>query len=352
MIRFVKGNEAVVIGALYAGCDNYFGYPITPASEIAHLASQYFPPLGRTFVQAECETGSIDMVFGASAAGNLAMTASSGPGISLMQEGVSYIASAELPAVIVDVMRAGPGLGNIGPEQGDYNQVVKGGGHGNYRAIVLAPGNVQEMCDLTMKAFELAAKYRNPAYVLTDAVMGQTMEPLLLPEKMKDRPNFDSWKVDGTKERRDHLITSIILEFDGWEKHNFKLQDKYASMAQDAMSVEFMTDDAELILTGYGTCSRIAHSAAESLRTKGIKAGVFRPQTLFPFDKKALERCVSGKENVKIIVVELSNGQYMDDIKLNLCDLGLQVPVYLLNRMGGALMTVDDVVRKAVEVMK
>ncbi|MDD4278712.1 MAG: 3-methyl-2-oxobutanoate dehydrogenase subunit VorB [Candidatus Sumerlaeales bacterium] len=351
MIRFVKGNEAVVIGALYAGCESYFGYPITPASEIAHLASQYFPPLGRSFVQAECETGSINMVYGAASTGSLSMTASSGPGISLMQEGVSYLASAELPAVIVDVQRSGPGLGNIGPEQGDYNQVLKGGGHGDYRTIVLAPGTVQEMCDFTIKAFELAAKYRNPAYVLTDAVMGQMMEPLLLPEKMMPHPDFSAWKVDGDKENREHLVTSIILEFEGWEKHNFDLEKKYESMAVDAMSEEFLTDDAELILSGYGICSRIARSAVEQLRKAGIKAGLLRPKTLYPFDTKALSRCISGKKDVKILVVELSNGQYRDDLQLHLAKLGENVPIHLTNRMGGNLMTVDEVLAKAKEIL-
>lgn len=351
MIKFVKGNEAVVIGALYAGCDQYFGYPITPASEIAHLASEYFPPLGRGYLQAECETGSIDMVYGAAATGKLAMTASSGPGISLMQEGVSYLASAELPGVVVNIQRAGPGLGNIGPEQGDYNQVVKGGGHGNYRAIVVAPGSVQEMCDLTIKAFELSAKYRNPAYVLADGVLGQMMEPLTVPDKMATRPNFSSWEVNGETENKDHLITSIILAFDGWEKHNNNLQEKYEAMSCDAMAEEYLTQDAELIITGYGICSRIARSAVESLRDEGIKAGLFRPQTLFPFPIDILKRCVKN-DNSQIVVVELSNGQYRDDVLLHLAKIGRIVPVHLVNRLGGNIMTVDNVLEKTQAIFK
>lgn len=207
MVKFVKGNEAVVIGALYAGCEAYFGYPITPASEVVHAAAEWFPALDRTFLQAECETASINMVYGAAAAGVLSMTASSGPGMSLMQEGISYMAGAELPGVIVDVTRAGPGLGNVYPEQADYNQAVKGGGHGNYTCLVLAPGNVQEMCDLTMKAFELSVKYRNPAIVLTDAVLGQMMETLRLPANDVPVPDMKDWAVEGTAETRKNLIT-------------------------------------------------------------------------------------------------------------------------------------------------
>ena len=228
--KLVKGNTAVVVGALYAGCDCYFGYPITPASEVLHEASKYFPMVGRKFVQAESEEASINMCYGAAAAGRRVFTASSGPGVSLMQEGVSYCAGAELPLVLVDIMRAGPGLGNIGPEQGDYNQVVKGGGHGNYHAIVIAPNSVQEMCDMTMKAFELAHKWRNPVYVLADGVLGQMMEPLKFPEKAI-KPTVDtSWAVDGTAETRPNLVTSIFLDFDQLEKFNNRLQEKYAAI--------------------------------------------------------------------------------------------------------------------------
>lgn len=213
-IQLIKGNTAVIIGAMYAGCDCFFGYPITPASEVLHEASLYFPKVGRTFVQAESEEASINMVYGAAAAGHRVITASSGPGISLMQEGMSFLAGAELPCVIVDIMRAGPGLGNIGPEQSDYTQLVKGGGHGNYRNIVLAPNSVQEMCDFTMKAFHLADKYRNPTVVLADGVLGQMVERLNFPSK-SIKPVFDeSWAVRGNKNTRKNLVTSIFLDFD------------------------------------------------------------------------------------------------------------------------------------------
>ncbi|MDD5727642.1 MAG: 3-methyl-2-oxobutanoate dehydrogenase subunit beta, partial [Victivallales bacterium] len=215
----LKGNEAVIYGALLAGCDSYFGYPITPASEIAHTAALLFPRLGRVFLQAESEIGAINMVLGAAATGRRSMTASSGLGISLKQEGVSYIAGSNLPAVIVDITRGGPGLGNIGPEQGDYNQVVKGGGHGNYRCIVLAPASVQEMCDLTMLAFELADKYRIPVYVLADGVIGQMMESLELPEPLPEERELPEWALDPERSRH-NLITSIFLKHDRLEAEN------------------------------------------------------------------------------------------------------------------------------------
>lgn len=340
MRKFIKGNEAVTIGAIYAGCDLYFGYPITPASDIAHAAAEYFPRLGRGYLQAECETGAINMLFGAAAAGKMTMTASSGPGISLMQEGMSYLAGAQLPAVIVNIMRTGPGLGNIGPEQGDYNQAVKGGGHGNYHSIVLAPASVQEMCDLTMSAFVLSFKYRNPAIVLADAVLGQMMEFLTFPEVEAARPKVP-WSVQGDAASRKNLVTSIFLDIDKMEEHNRMLQRKYTSMQADARAECYRTEDAHIILTGYGTCARIARTAVDRLRAQGVKAGLFRPITLFPFPEAELNQAACGK---KLLVVELSNGQYRDDVRLH---LDTAVPVGLCNRMGGNLMAVEDVVRAA-----
>jgi 2-oxoisovalerate ferredoxin oxidoreductase alpha subunit len=345
MRKFIKGNEAVTIGAIYAGCDLYFGYPITPASDIAHAAAEYFPPLGKDYLQAECETGAINMIFGAASAGRMVMTASSGPGISLMQEGMSYLAGAELPAVIVNIMRTGPGLGNIGPEQGDYNQAVKGGGHGNYRSIVLAPASVQEMCDLTMDAFALAFKYRNPAIVLADAVLGQMMEFLTFPKEVRPRP-LTPWAVQGDAETRRNVVTSIFLDIDEMERHNIKLQEKYDLMEMDARSESYQVEDADIILTGYGTCSRIARTAVDRLRAKGIKAGLFRPITLFPFPAQELQSAAAGK---KLLVVELSNGQYRDDVILHLN--GLAKP-QLINRMGGNLMSVEDVVKAAASMQE
>ncbi len=344
--QLTKGNAAVIIGALYGGCDCYFGYPITPASEILHEASQTFPQVGRKFVQAESEEAAINMVFGAASAGHRVMTASSGPGISLKQEGVSYLAGAQLPCVIVDIMRAGPGLGNIGPEQGDYNQVVKGGGHGNYRNIVLAPNSVQEMCDFTIKAFELATKYRNPVVVLADGVLGQMVEPLKFPEKAV-KPEIDnSWAVRGNKDTCQNLVTSIFLDFGELEEFNYELQEKYETIKEKEVDVdEYMMDDAEIILVSYGISSRICRSAVELARKEGIKAGLFRPVTLFPFPEKELAE-LAGKD-VSFISVEMSNGQLMDDIKLATC---CKKPVELVNRMGGNLITMDQVLGKIREV--
>ena len=226
----LKGNEATVHGAILAGCRTYFGYPITPASEIAETAAKYMPRVGGTFIQAESEEAAINMVYGAAATGRRTMTGSSGPGISLKQEGISYLAGAQLPAVVVDIMRAGPGLGNIGPEQGDYNQVVKGGGHGNYRNIVLAPNSVQEMCDFTMRAFELSQKWRMTAFVLADGVLGQMIEPLRFPEHSVAPVTDTSWAVDGTAATRANVITSIFLDLDELETSNYKLQEKYAAV--------------------------------------------------------------------------------------------------------------------------
>jgi 2-oxoisovalerate ferredoxin oxidoreductase alpha subunit len=348
MRKFTKGNDAVVIGALYAGCDVYFGYPITPASEIAEGAAELFPQLGKEYLQAECETASINMLYGAASGGRLAMTASSGPGISLMQEGISYMAGAQLPALIVNVMRAGPGLGNIGPEQGDYNQAVKGGGHGNYHAIVFAPASVQEMCDLTMKAFEMAFKYRNPAMILADATLGQVKESLKLPEKEASRPETSSWSVQGDAVTRRNLISSIYLDLELMEKHNEMLQQKYAAMEKEAMFESYLTDDAELVITGYGTSARVARSAVDQLRKEGVKAGLFRPISLMPFPTKGLNQAALGK---KVLVAEMSNGQYRDDVLLHL-DRDVRTPVRLVNRMGGILIQVEDVLRAARAMIK
>ncbi len=348
MRKFVKGNEAVVIGALYAGCDVYFGYPITPASEIAHGAAELFPQMGKEFLQAECETGSINMIYGAASAGKLAMTASSGPGISLMQEGISYLAGAQLPAVIVNVMRTGPGLGNIGPEQGDYNQAVKGGGHGNYKSMVLAPGSVQEMCDLTMKAFALAVKYRNPVVVLADAVLGQMMESLQLPSAVAPAPDTSSWSVRGDAETRKNLITSIYLDPDRHEVHNQLLQEKYERMKAEASAESYRTEDADIVLTGYGSSARIARTAVDRLRADGVKAGLFRPITLSPFPTLQLNRALKDR---KVLVVEMSNGQYREDVLLHL-ECRCRSDVRLVNRMGGNMVKVEDVLNAARSMME
>lgn len=334
--QLVKGNTAVIVGALYAGCEGYFGYPITPASEILHEAAKRFPKAGRKFVQAESEEAAVNMVYGAASTGRRVMTASSGPGISLKQEGISYMAGAQLPSVLVDIMRAGPGLGNIGPEQGDYNQIVKGGGHGNYRNIVLAPNSVQEMCDFTIKAFELADKWRMLAVVLADGVLGQMIEPLRFPEKAIEPETDVSWAVDGTAATRQNAITSIFLDFEKLEAFNNELQAKYARIEAEEQDFEaIQCDDAELLLVAYGISSRIAHGAVEAARAEGLKVGLFRPKTLWPFPVDGL-RALLEKGVKQLLCVEMSNGQMRDDVRLA---IECSRPVGLVSRLGGNIIT-------------
>jgi len=341
MKKLVKGNEAVVIGALVAGCDAYFGYPITPASEIAHAASEYFLKLGKIFIQAECEVGAINMVFGASSSGLRAMTASSGPGISLKQEGVSYLAGAELPGVIVDIVRAGPGLGNIGPEQGDYNQVVKGGGHGNYKVPVLAPNSVREMYTMTIRAFEIADKYRTPVYVFADATLGQMMEPIDI-EDIKTETTPKLWKVDADAATNGNLITSISLAFDDMERHVRKLESKYQEIANKEADAEtYLTEDADLVLTGYGIISRLLKSVVDGLRADGYKVGLVRPKTLWPFPGNVFRKV--AREYTKFLVVEMSVGQYIDDVRLAIP----HNPISLYGRVGGNVPTEQEIYDKA-----
>ena len=344
--QMVKGNTAVIIGALYAGCDCFFGYPITPASEILHEASKYFPMLGRKFVQAESEEASVNMIYGGASTGHRVMSASSGPGISLMQEGFTYLAGAELPAVIVDVMRAGPGLGNIGPEQGDYNQIVKGGGHGNYKNIVLAPNSVQEMCDLTMKAFELSNKYRNPCIVLADAVLGQMAEPLKFPDTAVDPEIDESWAVRGSKDTMENLVTSIFLDFAQLEDFNFEIQEKYAEIERnEVLYDEYKTEDAEVVLVSYGTSSRLSRTAVDVAREKGIKLGLLRPVTLFPFPKMKIKELAD--KGVQFVSVEMSNGQLREDVK---AAAGYD-EVHLVNRMGGKLIELKDILNEIYDIV-
>ncbi len=338
MRRLMKGNEAVIHAAVAAGCKAFFGYPITPASEIAEAASFYLPKAGGVFVQAESEIGSIQMVFGAASAGIRAMTASSGPGISLMQEGISYLAGAELPCVIVDIMRGGPGLGNIGPEQSDYLQIVKGGGHGNYRVAVFAPNSVQEMCDLTIHAFEIADRYRNPAFVLADGVLGQMMEAIELPEPSTNLPE-KPWAVKGDAATRRNLITSIYLQHEVLEAYVQKLQTKYLEMEkQECLWEEAVTEDANILLVSYGISSRVSRAAVDMAREQGIKAGLLRPISLYPFPQKRLHQLASKAYSV--LVVELSNGQLIEDVRLAVNGV---TPVRLHNRMGGMIPTAEDV---------
>ena len=336
--RLMKGNEAVIHGALMGGATHFFGYPITPASEIAHAAALYFTKSGRHFLQAESEVSVVNMIYGASAAGARVMTATSGPGLSLMAEGLSYIAGAELPCVIVDVQRAGPGLGNIWPEQSDYNAVVKGGGHGNYRNMVLAPYSAQEMCDMTCTAFELADRYRITVVVLADAYIGQMMEPVELPDEVL-KGERKEWALYGDKESRHNLITSILMDTKLQSDHNWALQDKYKRIAgENCLWEEDGCEEADVVFVAYGITARITLSAVQVLREKGLKAGLLRPKTLFPFPEKRLaelaERCSL------VVSAELANGQMSEDVERIVAG---RVPVKRYLWLGGMIPSVQEI---------
>jgi len=346
MRQLSKGNVAVVKGAILAGCRSYYGYPITPASEIAEAAAEYLPQVGGTFLQAESEVAAINMVYGAASAGQRVMTASSGPGLSLMQEGLSYLAGSELPCVVVDVVRGGPGLGNIAPEQSDYFAVVKGGGHGDYKNIVLAPASVQEMADLTMLAFDLADRYRNPAVVLTDGFIGQMMEPLELKPldvQLPEKP----WAVKGTAETRKNLISSIHLEPDELEAHVRILDAKYKVAAQKEPRCElYRAEDPEVLLVGYGITSRVLRSVVDMARKEGLRTGLFRPITLWPYPAEALRK--AARRAQMVLVVEMSTGQMVEDVRLAL-DGRVEVDFY--GRSGGNVPLADEVCKELFERM-
>ena len=329
--QFMKGNDAIIVGALAAGCRTYYGYPITPASEIAHAAALHFPALGGVFIQAESEVSAINMVYGSAGMGVRTMTASSSPGFSLKQEGLSYCAGAELPCVVVNIVRGGPGLGNIAPEQADYFQITKGGGHGNYRLIALAPNGAQEMCDLTMKAFELADQYRNPACIMADGITGQMMEVVDIPEAVATLPDHSSWAADGTPETSANLISSIVLAPEELEAHNLKLEAKYQEiMAKEVMFEEYRTEDADLVVVAYGVVSRIVYSTVDQARAKGLKVGLLRPITLWPFPTEVISRL--AEKASQFLAVELSTGQMVEDVKLA---VNGKVPVHFYGRCGG-----------------
>ncbi|MGB7721839.1 MAG: 3-methyl-2-oxobutanoate dehydrogenase subunit VorB [Bryobacteraceae bacterium] len=336
--QLIKGNEAIVKAAVLAGCRAYYGYPITPASEIAEAAALYLPQAGGVFLQAESEVAAINMLYGAASAGVRAMTASSGPGISLMQEGLSYIAGSELPCVVADIMRAGPGLGNIAPEQGDYNQIVKGGGHGNYRTLVLAPDSVQEMADLTTLAFDLADEYRNPVVVLADGYTGQMMEPVEFASRAFVPPPA-GWTVRGTAETRRNLICSIYLEPDLMERHVRKLEAKYQRAEREAVRAEcWRTEDAEIVLVGYGIMGRVLKAVVEMARARGMAVGLLRPITLYPFPSDRIREL--SRRAQAFAVVELSTGQLVDDVRLALEG---RRPVEFYSRVGGNVPSAEEV---------
>ena len=347
-----KGNEAIAEAAIRAGCDAYFGYPITPQSEVPEYMSLHMAEHGRIFVQSESELAAINMVYGAAGSGMRAMTSSSSPGISLKQEGITYLAGAELPAVIVNCMRGGPGLGTIQPGQGDYYQATRGGGNGDYRTVVLAPSNVQEAVDFVQEAFDIADQYRNPVVVLADGLIGQMMEPIVWHEIPKrDLPPKD-WAASG-RHGRDHtnIINSLYIDPDECDHHNVHLEEKYQAMKKNEVRWEERDcEDAELVITAYGTPARIALTALELLREEGIKAGLFRPITLWPFPEKALHD-LAGEDHVKVILdVELSSsGQMLDDVRLAVEG---QKPIRFIGRAGGAIPSVEEIVEAAKAALK
>jgi len=336
--QMMKGNEAVVKAAVLAGCRAFYGYPITPASELPEAAASYLPQSGGTFLQAESEVAAANMLYGAAAAGVRCMTASSGPGISLMQEAISYLAGAELPCVIADITRGGPGLGNIAPEQSDYFQVVKNGGHGCYRTLVLAPDSVQEMADLTTLAFDLADRYRTPVFVLADGYIGQMMEPVEFSEKAF-LPSPPDWAVRADAATRKNFVTSIFLEPDQLERHVLKLAAKYEHAEREEVRYEAIaTDDADLVLIGYGIVARILKSVVRMARAEGMRVGLLRPITLFPFPTKAIRQL--ARTTAAFVVVELSTGQMLEDVRLAVEG---RKPVEFHGRAGGNVPSADEV---------
>ncbi len=339
----MKGNEAIGEAAIIAGCRFYFGYPITPQNELPAYMALRLPKVGGTFIQAESEVAAINMVFGASAAGARVMTSSSSPGISLKMEGISYLSGAELPAVVVNMMRGGPGLGNIAGAQGDYFQAVKGGGHGDYRCIVLAPSTVQELADLTVRAFDLADRHRMVVILLGDGFIGQMSEPVVMPEPTGETFDKSGWILDGAKGRDTHIIASMRLNpEDALEKLNERLQAKYREIERtETLWEEAELADAEYVLCGFGLAARICRSAVAALRKSGVRAGLFRPITLWPFPTSALSRAAAGKK--KVLVVEMNSGQMVEDVRLA---LGSSVPVDFHGTIGGITPQVDAIAER------
>ena len=342
----MKGNEAIAEAAIQAGCRHYFGYPITPQTEVAAYMAKKMPKIGGVFLQAESEVASINMVYGAAAAGMRVMTSSSSPGISLMGEGLSYIAGSDVPAFVVNVQRGGPGLGGIQPSQSDYFQATRGGGHGDYHMIVLAPASVQEMASLTVKGFNLADKYSMIAMILADGTIGQMMEPISFEDvevEHYDKP----WALTGTECKRKHnIVNSLYLQPDVLEKKNFERYEKYKVVEEnEALYESYMMDDAELCVVAFGIAARVAKNAVVAARAEGIKAGMIRPITLWPFPKQALSQAADQVKS--FLSVELSMGQMVEDIQLA---TGCRRPVSLCNRVGGMIPSPDQVlesIRKA-----
>ena len=336
------GNEIIAESALLAGCRFYAGYPITPQNELIDYMSKRMTEVGGIFIQSESELSAINMCLGASAAGARAMTSSSSPGISLKQEGISYIAGSQLPVVIVNIMRGGPGLGNIAPSQADYFQATKGGGHGDYHLIVLAPASVGEMAELTYEAFDMADKYRNPVMILGDGILGQMMEPARLDFKAKRRLPKKDWALDGNKTGKQKIVRSFFLDEGALERHNKMLQEKYKKIKQEL--VKCQTQDlknSDIILVAYGTASRIARSAIEKAKSLGIKCGLIRPITLWPFPEKIISD--AADKNKEILVVEMSAGQMVEDVRLA---VNGKTEVHFFGRTGGGVPSVEEIVEE------
>jgi 2-oxoglutarate ferredoxin oxidoreductase subunit alpha len=342
-LRLMKGNEAVAEAAIRAGADGYFGYPITPQSEILEylMEAKPYETTGMVVLQAESEIAAINMVYGGAACGKKVLTSSSSPGISLKQEGLTYIAGAELPCLIVNVVRGGPGLGTIQPAQSDYFQAVKGGGHGDYHLIVLAPASVQEMADFVELGFELAFKYRNPVMMLSDGAIGQMMEKVYLkPQKERSAVIYD-WATTGKPSTRDHnIITSLDLDSNAQEVHNYKLQAKYKKIRETEVRYEeFQVEDADYLLVAYGTSARVSQKAVQITRAEGIKVGLLRPITLYPFPSKRINELADRVKG--ILSVEMSAGQMVEDVLLSVSG---KTPVHHFGRMGGVIPTPEEVV--------
>ena len=344
----MKGNEALAEAAIIAGCRHYFGYPITPQTEVAAYMAKRMPKIGGTFLQAESEIAAINMVYGVSSTGHRVMTSSSSPGISLKGEGLSYLAGSDLPALVINVQRGGPGLGGIQPSQADYFQATKGGAHGDFHMIVLAPASVQEMADLTVKGFELADKYRMTSMILADGTMGQMMEPVSLEYDIKPAPE-KPWATTGTKMQREHnIINSLSLVPEELEKFNIERYKRYEEVEKnEVMYEEYMMDDAEICIAAFGIAARVSKNAITEARRQGIKAGMIRPITLWPFPKAPFKK---ASESVKqFISVELSMGQMIEDVRLA---TECRVPVTLCNRVGGMIPSPEMVLEAIKEAAK
>lgn len=342
----MKGNEAIAEAAIQAGCRHYFGYPITPQTEVAAYMSKRMPKIGGTFLQAESEVAAINMVIGVSSTGKRVMTSSSSPGVSLKSEGISYLAGCDLPALVVNVQRGGPGLGGIQPSQSDYFQSTKGGGHGDYHNIVLAPASVQEMASLTVKGFELADKYRMVSMILADGTMGQMMEPVSV-DAFEVTTVEKPWALTGTECKREHnIVNSLYLQPEELEVKNFERYEKYKAIEEnEVMYEEYLMDDAEICVVAFGITARVAKNAINSARAKGVKVGMIRPITLWPFPKKVLN--AAADKCKAFITVEMNMGQMIDDVKLA---INCKKPVYLCNRVGGMIPSPEEVLAKIEEV--